>query len=126
MSLPAELRYSESHEWYRVDGNEVTVGITQYAADELTDITYVELPQVGKELTAGEALGEIESVKATSELLCQLGGVVTAINEQLADDPALVNNDPFGEGWMIKIKCKDLSPLKKLMTAEQYAAHIGK
>jgi glycine cleavage system H protein len=126
MSLPAELRYSESHEWYRVDSDVVTVGITQHAADELTDITYVELPQVGKELTAGEAFGEIESVKATSELLCQLGGVVTAINEQLADDPALVNNDPFGEGWMIKIKCKDLSPLEKLMTAEQYAAHIGK
>lgn len=126
MSYPTDCRYSETHEWYRASGNLVTIGITQYAADELTDITFVELPEVGKTVAAGEAFGEIESVKATSELLTSIGGKVVEINQRLADEPELVNGDPFGEGWMIKLQCEDLSPLESLMTAEQYVAHVGK
>jgi glycine cleavage system H protein len=103
----------------------VTIGITQYAADELTDITFVELPEPGTAVTAGEAFGEIESVKATSELLTSVGGTVAEANERLADDPGLVNQDPFGDGWMIRVQCDNLGPLDKLMSAEQYAKHTG-
>jgi glycine cleavage system H protein len=125
MSLPADRRYSESHEWYLAKDDLVTIGLTQYAADELTDITFVELPEPGTAVTAGEAFGEIESVKATSELLTSVGGTVAEANERLADDPGLVNQDPFGEGWMIRVQCDDLGPLERLMSAEQYAKHIG-
>ena len=124
MAVPQDYRYAQTHEWFMVKGSTVTVGITQFAADELTDITYVELPEVGSEVTAGESFGEIESVKATSDLYCAVSGKVIAINERLADEPELVNNDPFGEGWMIKIECSDLSPLEKLLDAAAYEKMI--
>jgi glycine cleavage system H protein len=125
MAVPQDRKYAQTHEWFKPEGNTVTVGITQFAADELTDITYVELPEVGSETTAGEDFGEIESVKATSGLFCAVSGKVTAINERLADEPELVNNDPFGEGWMIKIECRDLSPLEKLLDAAAYEKMIA-
>ena len=125
MAVPQDRKYAQTHEWFKPEGNTVTVGITQFAADELTDVTYVELPDVGSEVTAGEDFGEIESVKATSGLFCAVSGKVIAVNERLADEPELVNNDPFGEGWMIKIECSDQSALKKLMDAASYEKMIA-
>ncbi len=120
MSIPDDRKYSDSHEWYKVDGNVVTMGITAFAADELTDITYVELPQVGAEHQGGAAIGEIESVKATSDLICAISGKITAVNDGLADHPELVNDDPLEKGWMVRIEASDLSPLDGLLNAAAY------
>ncbi len=119
-ATPTDRKYSETHEWFKVDGDVVTVGITAFAADELTDITFVDLPGPGTKVTAGSAFGEIESVKTTSELLSAVGGEVVEKNAALADSPELVNNDPYGRGWMIRIRCGDLSPLKALKDAAAY------
>src|SRR4029077_20115139 len=102
MSAPNDRRYSQSHEWHKQEGDTVTIGITQHAVDELTDITYVDLPPVGKKLDAGKRFGEIESVKATSELYSAVAGEVAEVNAALKEDPSLVNQDPYGKGWMIK------------------------
>jgi glycine cleavage system H protein len=126
MAVPNDRRYSQTHEWFKMDGDTVTVGITQFAADELTDITFVDLPKVGTPLEGGRPFGEIESVKATSELYCAVTGQVTAVNQRLADDPGLINSDPLGEGWMIKIRYTDLSPLDKLMDGPAYDRMIAK
>ena len=120
MSIPDKFRMSPTHEWHRAEGSVVTVGITQFAADELTDITYVDLPAVGMTVNPSESFGEIESVKATSELFCAVSGTVTAINEKLTEQPELVNNDPHGEGWMIQITADELSPLEDLMDPQAY------
>lgn len=125
MSTPADRKYSETHEWYQVDGSVITMGITQFAADELTDITYVELPEVGLEIEAGAVVGEIESVKATSELNCAIAGKVVAVNGSLAERPELVNEDALGGGWMLKIEVGDLAALNNLMDEEAYKATIG-
>lgn len=125
MNIPTDRKYSETHEWYQVDGKSVTIGITQYAADELTDITYVELPQAGKQVKAGAALGEVESVKATSEIICAVAGKVVAVNEALSERPELLNEDAFGAGWMVKLEVSDASPLEGLMDAQAYAGLIG-
>lgn len=120
--VPDDRKYTPSHEWLLADGQLVTIGITQYAADELTDITYVELPATGTEVKAGSALGEIESVKATSDIFAHVSGKVVAVNEALADEPGLVNTDPFDRGWMVKVQADDLTPLNGLMDASAYAA----
>ena len=120
MGVPTDRKYSKTHEWYQVAGDVVTLGITQFAADELTDITYVELPKVGAQVRAGQACGEIESVKATSELFSAVAGQVTAVNTALADKPELVNEDAFGAGWMVKLKVADQTPLKALLDAAAY------
>lgn len=120
MSVPNDRKYSRSHEWFAVDGDVITIGISQFAADELTDITYVDLPKVGTKVEPGREFGEIESVKATSELISAFGGEVIEVNTELADAPELVNNDPFGAGCMLKIKSADLSPLETLMDAAAY------
>ena len=125
MAVPQDCKFTQTHEWFKVEGNVVTVGITQFAADELTDITYVDLPEVGDEVTAGEDFGEIESVKATSGMFCAVSGKVVAVNERLADEPELVNSDPFGDGWMLKIECADLGPLEKLMDTAAYEKMIS-
>ncbi|MGB2985756.1 MAG: glycine cleavage system protein GcvH, partial [Phycisphaerae bacterium] len=104
MKAPIDRKYSETHEWFLVEGDVVTMGITQYAAEELTDITYVELPEVGTSVVAGDPLGEVESVKATSEILTAVGGTVVEVNTALADHPELINDDAFEEGWIAKIK----------------------
>ena len=125
MEIPSDRRYSETHEWFRASNDVVTVGISQFAADELTDITYVALPEVGRTVAPGEACAEIESVKATAEIYCAVGGEIVEINSQLADRPELLNEDAFDTGWIFKIKCPDLSPLDELMTAAEYERHIA-
>jgi glycine cleavage system H protein len=120
MAVAKDCKYAQTHEWFRVAGKTVTIGITQFAADELTDITYVAVPEVGKSVTAGQSFGEVESVKATSDLYSAVSGKVIEVNKRLADEPNLVNDDPQGEGWMVKVECTDLSPLDKLMDAAAY------
>lgn len=124
MGIPNDRRYSESHEWFLVEGGLVTVGITQYAADELTDITYVDLPEVGRTVSAGDAIGEIESVKATSELFTAVAGEVIEVNDALVDHPELINEQAFDDGWIVKIKAESVAPLNDLMDAKAYAKHI--
>src|SRR3954467_2464215 len=124
MPTPADRRYAETHEWHKQDGDVITLGITQFAVDELTDITYVDLPQPGKKVEAGKRFGEIESVKATSELYSAISGDVVEANQAVRDDPSLVNQDPYGKGWLIKLKAPG-ADLAKLMTVEQYTAKHG-
>ncbi len=125
MSIPTDRKYTESHEWVLVEGNVATIGITQYAADELTDITYIELPAVGTAVNADSACGEIESVKATSEFFSAVDGTVAAVNDQLADHPELINEDAFGKGWMIKVEMASAAALEGLMDAAAYERHIA-
>ena len=124
MPAPADRKYAETHEWHKQDGDLITIGITQFAVDELTDVTYVDLPAKGKQLSAGKTFGEIESVKATSELYSAVAGEVVETNDALKDDPSLVNSDPYGKGWMLKIKSPN-ADLSALMTADQYNAKHG-
>lgn len=125
MSVPTDRRFLATHEWHKLDGDICTLGISQFAADELTDVTYVSLPAAGKEITAGQPFGEIESVKATSDLNAGVSGVVTEVNEKLNDAPELVNSDPFGDGWMIKVKVGDASQHAGLLDAGAYEARIA-
>jgi len=124
-SAPTDRKYLESHEWHKIAGDVVTIGITQIAADELTDITYVKLPNVGDKVEAGKSWGEIESVKATSDLYTGVTGTVTAINDKLKSNPGLVNTDPLEEGWMIKVKVTNPSELDKLLPADEYLKRTG-
>ena len=125
MPVPTDRKYLKTHEWHQIDGDVVTLGITQFAADELTDVTYVSLPAVGKTIAAGETFGEVESVKATSDLYTGVGGEVVEVNDALTADPSLVNTDPFGEGWMVKLRAGDLSQADALMDVEAYKAATG-
>ena len=125
MSVPTDRKYLKSHEWHKTDGDTVTIGITQVAADELTDITYVALPKIGTKLTAGTRFGEIESVKATSDLYSGVTGEVTAVNDALNDNPGTVNTDPYEAGWMIKVKTTPGGAGKDLLDAAAYAAASG-
>jgi glycine cleavage system H protein len=126
MAVPKDRKYAQTHEWFKLDGNVVTIGITQFAADELTDITYVALPPVGKQIKGGGSFGEIESVKASSDLYTAISGAVREVNKRLDAEPELVNNDPFEAGWMVKVECADTSPLDKLMDAAAYDKMIAK
>ena len=121
MDAPTDRKYSKTHEWYLVDDDVVTMGITQYAADELNDLTYVELPEIGSKVSPGDSIGEVESVKATSEIVTAVGGEVIAVNTELADHPELINDSAFEEGWMIKIRPASTEPLSALMDAKEYA-----
>ena len=120
MSSPSTCRFSDSHEWFLAQGQEVTMGITQFAANELTDVTYVQLKPVGTVVKAGETVGEVESVKTTSEIYAAVGGTIEAVNDAAVKDPSLLNSDPFGKGWLVKLKVADASPLSKLMDAATY------
>jgi glycine cleavage system H protein len=122
---PKKLRYATTHEWASLDGDVCTVGITKFAVEQLTDIVYIELPDVGDNVFAGESFGEIESVKAVSDLYAPVNGEVMAVNEALVNDPAPVSSDPYGKGWMIKIKADPGSTLAKLLTLEQYEKQIA-
>ncbi len=124
MSFPTDRKYSESHEWFLIEGDIVTMGISQHAADELTDITYVDVPEVGSSVTAGEAIGEVESVKATSEIISVVSGEVIEVNAALIDHPELINEDAYEDGWIVKIKAESTDPLKGLMDAKEYEASI--
>lgn len=122
MADPATYRYSNSHEWFSVDGDTVTVGITQYAADELTDITFVEMKDAGTTIDAGESVGEVESVKTTSDIYSVIGGEIIEVNAAATDDPSILNRDPAGEGWLVKIRTSDASPLDDLLDHAAYTA----
>ena len=120
MARPEDCRFSETHEWIDLDADVVTLGITQYAADELTDITYVELKALHSTVLPGESVGEIESVKTTSDIYSAVGGEIIEINQAACDEPSHVNSDPYGEGWLIKIRTADPSPLDALMDHATY------
>ena len=120
MEIPDELRYTDDHEWLRVEGDEGTVGITAYAAGELGDIVFVELPSVGSALDKAQSFGVIESVKTASDLYSPLAGEVVAVNDALAEHPELVNSDPYGAGWMLRLRLADPSASEQLKDAEAY------
>ena len=120
----SEVRYTDQHEWIRLEGDEATVGITKYAAEQLGDVVYVELPEAGRKVGQGGEIAVVESVKAASEVYAPLAGEVTAANAALAQDPAKVNADPQGEGWFFKLRLADKGELSKLMTEEQYTEFL--
>jgi glycine cleavage system H protein len=122
---PPDLKYTSEHEWVRVDGGEAVVGITEFAQDQLGDVVYVELPSVGARVEQNKQFGVVESVKTASDLYSPLTGEVIAINETLADEPQAVNDAPYGEGWMIRVRPDNLSELDSLLSAEQYADLTG-
>lgn len=124
MNAPKELRYSEEHEWVKVEGEKVTIGITDFAQSELGDIVFVELPEVGDEITVDQPFGSVESVKTVSELYAPVSGKVVEINEELNDSPEFVNESPYEKAWMITVELSDSSEVEKLMTAEQYEEMI--
>ena len=124
-NVPADLKYAKSHEWVRVAGDLATVGITDHAQHELTDIVFVELPEIGRELTAGESCAVVESVKTASDIYSPVSGEVVEVNPAAVNDPALVNREPFGGGWFYKIKLSDPTELSSLLTPESYRGLIG-
>ncbi len=123
--IPSELQYAKSHEWLRVSGSEGTVGITDHAQRELTDVVFVELPEVGSQVKAGEACAVVESVKTASDIYTPASGEVTAVNKAVTENPALVNSDPYDGGWLFKLKLSNPSESTALLSAEQYQAQIG-
>ena len=125
MNIPQDLRYTKEHEWVRLDGDTATIGITDYAQGELGDIVFIEVETVDEEVAVEEVFGSIEAVKTVSDLFSPLSGVVTEFNEALEDTPEAVNNDPYGTGWIIKMKITDTKEFEGLMTAAAYAALIG-
>lgn len=125
MSIPKELRYSQDHEWVKVEGDNIRIGISDFAQSELGDIVFVELPDVGDEITAGESFGSVESVKTVSELYAPISGKVVEINEEISDEPQFVNESPYEKAWFIVIEPSDASQVDSLMTAEQYEAMIN-
>jgi glycine cleavage system H protein len=124
VEFPSDVRYTAEHEWARLENGVVTVGITGYATDQLGDVVFVELPPVGKRVEAGKGFGVVEAVKTVSDLYSPVAGEVSAVNAALADNPALVNQSPYGDGWMIRIKPDDPGALQKLMDSGAYAKHV--
>jgi glycine cleavage system H protein len=120
MAVPEDLRYSADHEWVRLEGNNARIGITHYAQDALGDVVYVQLPSVGADVKAADSFGEVESTKSVSDLFAPVGGRVIAINDALADSPQLVNDDPYGDGWLCVIEMSDASEFQGLMTPDGY------
>jgi glycine cleavage system H protein len=125
MNIPTDLRYTSDHEWIRLEGDIATVGVTDYAQGELGDIVFVEVETEGEELDAEEVFGTIEAVKTVSDLFLPVAGEIVEFNQGLEDDPSLINNDPFGEGWIIKVKVSDTADVEALMDADAYAASLG-
>jgi glycine cleavage system H protein len=124
-NVPGDLKYAKSHEWVRVSGGEATVGITDHAQHELTDIVFVELPQVGRKVKAGEACAVVESVKTASDIYAPVSGEVVAVNQPVVDNPGLVNDKPFGDGWFFKLKLANPGELDALLPPDAYRAQIG-
>jgi glycine cleavage system H protein len=123
---PEELLYTQDHEWIRVDGTTASIGITDHAQKELGDVVFVELPQLGAHVTAKESFGTVESVKAVADVYSPVTGEVTSINQKIQQTPELLNSDPHGEGWLIRVELKDRSQTEGLMTAEEYEAYLKK
>ena len=125
MNFPTELRYTKEHEWVKLEGDTATVGITDFAQSELGDIVYIEIETVGQTLAKDEIFGSVEAVKTVSDLFLPIAGEVLEVNPALNDQPELVNSDPFGEGWMIKMKVSNIADLGSLMDVDTYQAHTG-
>ncbi|MBE9489128.1 MAG: glycine cleavage system protein GcvH [Bacteroidetes bacterium] len=125
MNIPADLKYTKDHEWVKVEGDIVTIGVTDFAQSELGDIVYVEVETVGETLDAEEIFGTVEAVKTVSDLFLPLSGEIIEFNESLEDEPEKVNSDPYGEGWMVKVKCSDVSQINDLLSADDYKEIIG-
>lgn len=126
MMYPKELRYGKTHEWLRQEGEEATVGITDYAQDQINDVVFVELPQLETGLEVGKEFAVIESVKAAFDIYAPVSGKVIGINEELANNPGLVNSDPYGAGWLVKVKLNDVEELDKLLSADEYERFLEK
>jgi len=125
MSVPAGLKYTKDHEWAKIEGQVITVGITDYAQGQLGDVVYLDLPEVGVEVAQDDTFGTIEAVKAVSDLFSPVTGTIIEVNSLLADQPETVNRDPYGEGWMVKIKMSNPSELETLLDAQGYSQHIA-
>jgi glycine cleavage system H protein len=126
MEFPEELKYSKEHEWVLVENRTATIGITDYAQQELGDIVYVELPEVGEKVVKDDPFAAVESVKAVSDVYAPISGAVVEVNDTLPETPETINEDPYGDGWMIKVEISDMDELKDLMTAEEYAEYVEK
>lgn len=124
MNHPSELKYARTHEWVKIEGDLVITGITDHAQDELGDLVYVETPEVGSQVTAGEQAGVVESVKTASDIHAPVSGTVVEVNTDLEDDPDFVNNDPYGKGWIYKIKPDNIADVEKLLTNAEYEAGL--
>lgn len=125
MNFPSELRYTKDHEWIRLEGNIATIGITDFAQRELGDIVYVDISTVGKSLNAEEVFGTVEAVKTVSDLFLPVAGTIKEVNPALEKQPELVNNDPYNEGWMVKVEVSNPSEVEQLMSAEDYGKMVG-
>jgi len=125
MNFPGNLRYTKDHEWIRLEGDEAIIGITDFAQHELGDIVYVEIETVGQQLNEGEVFGTVEAVKTVSDLYLPVSGTITGVNPKLNSNPDLVNSDPYGEGWMMKMKVSSTADVEKLMDAEAYRGLVG-
>jgi len=125
MEIKTELKYTKDHEWILVDGDQATIGITDYAQGELGDIVYVEIESIGDELQKEEIFGSVEAVKTVSDLFIPVSGEITEMNENLEDNPELINDDPYGDGWIIKMKINDSNELADLLNADEYKELIG-
>ena len=125
MSLPQDLKYTKEHEWIKIDGENVTIGITDHAQGELGDIIFIEFPDVDQKIEKDDPFGTIEAVKTVADLFAPVSGTVTEINESLEDSPETVNEDAFGEGWIVKVSVSDAGELDELLTVDQYAELIG-
>ncbi|MDH4226797.1 MAG: glycine cleavage system protein GcvH [Deltaproteobacteria bacterium] len=124
MDFPKDLKYTKEHEWVREEGDVVVIGITDYAQDSLGDVVFVELPEEGASLTASEPFGVVESVKAVSDLYSPINGTVLEVNDAIVDSPETINDDPYGEAWMLKVEPADKSELKDLLSADEYKAYV--
>ncbi len=124
-NVPAELKYAKSHEWVRVTGDVATIGITDHAQQELTDVVFVELPEVGRKVKAGEACGVVESVKTATDVYTPVSGEVTEVNAGASQDPSVVNRDPYGTGWFYKVRLSNPAEVNQMLTAEQYQSQTG-
>jgi len=124
LNIPSDLKYTKEHEWIKIEGDNASIGITDYAQGELGDVVFVELPSVGSEVKATDTFGTIEAVKAVSDLFAPVTGEVVAVNEKLEDDPMVINRDPYGDGWMIKVKVKDNSELESLLSPDDYSSLV--
>lgn len=122
---PVELKYSKDHDWAKVEGNIVTLGITDHAQESLGDVVFVELPGVGAKVAAGQSYGTVESVKAVSDIVSAVSGTIVAVNEAVIDAPDTLNSDPYGEAWLIRVEADDLKPLEKLLSAAEYEALLA-
>jgi len=125
MQVPKDLKYTDEHEWLQIEGDTAIIGITDYAQGELGDLVFIELPQVGDTVAQGDAFGNVEAVKAVSDLFAPVSGEIVEINELLEEDPETVNRDPYADGWMIKVKFSDASELDSLMDAAAYKDYIS-